>query len=552
MLAKFNKLKKYYGDRLILDIDTFEVFEKDRIGIVGRNGAGKTTMLKVLMGIIIPEEGEISLTNSYSYISQMENYYGECAENKVMKILKAPVKYDEFLSGGEKIKLKISKALSEDNKLIIADEPTSNLDSESISVLEKMLLRYNGALILVSHDREFLDSLCNTIVEIDEGKLKVYQGNYSKYIELKQEERKRKEIEYNKYVTEKKQLEEAIIDKQEMRNKMRTTPKRMGNSEARLHKMGGQKQKRKLDKNIKAMKSRIDHLEVKEKPKNVNKTKVNIQKSAEIISNNIIEISKLNLYVNNELLIKEASFRIRKGIKAAIIGENGCGKSTLLKEILTRNNECIRVANSSLIGYFDQDQNILEEDKSILENVSKTSSFNQAFIRINLDNFGFKGDDVFKKVSSLSGGEKVKVALSKVLLSDNNVLVLDEPTNYLDIEAMEALERALINTEKTVILVSHDRKFIENICDFIIEIKDKILKEYEGSYKNYINEKNKPQSNNNEKDIKEKLMVLRNRLSEIISLISIEKNELIKESLDYEYKILLKEIRILELNNSKK
>jgi macrolide transport system ATP-binding/permease protein len=552
LLAKFNKLKKYYGDRLILDIDTFEVFEKDRIGIVGRNGAGKTTMLKVLMGIIIPEEGDISLTDSYSYISQMENYYGECEENKVMKILKAPVKYDKFLSGGEKIKLKISKALSEDNKLIIADEPTSNLDSASISVLEKMLLSYNGALILVSHDREFLDSLCNTIVEIDEGKLKVYQGNYSKYIELKQEERKREEIEYNKYLTEKKQLEEAIIDKQEMRNKIRTTPKRMGNSEARLHKMGGQKQKRKLDKNIKAMKTRIDHLEVKEKPKNINETKVNIQKSAEIISNNIIEINKLNLYVNNLLLIKEASFRIRKGIKAAIIGENGCGKSTLLKEILTRNNECIRVANSALIGYFDQDQNILEEGKSILENVSKTSSFNQGFIRINLDNFGFKGDDVFKKVSSLSGGEKVKVALSKVLLSDNNVLVLDEPTNYLDIEAMEALERALINTEKTVILVSHDRKFIENICDFIIEIKDKILKGYEGSYKNYIKEKNKPQSNNNEKDIKEKLMVLRNRLSEIISLISIEKNELIKERLDYEYKLLLKEIRTLELNNSKK
>lgn len=552
LLAKFNKLKKYYGDRLILDIDTFEVFEKDRIGIVGRNGAGKTTMLKVLMGIIIPEEGEISLTDSYSYISQMENYYGECEENKVMKILKAPAKYDEFLSGGEKIKLKISKALSEDNKLIIADEPTSNLDSASISVLEKMLLSYNGALILVSHDREFIDSLCNTIVEIDEGKLKVYQGNYSKYIELKQEERKREEIEYNKYVTEKKQLEEAIIDKQDMRNKMRTTPKRMGNSESRLHKMGGQKQKRKLDKNIKAMKSRIDHLEIKEKPKNINETKVNIQKSAEIISNNIIEISKLNLYVNNELLIKEASFRIRKGIKAAIIGENGCGKSTLLKEILTRNNECIRVANSALIGYFDQDQNILEEGKSILENVSKTSSFNQGFIRINLDNFGFRGDDVFKKVSSLSGGEKVKVALSKVLLSDNNVLVLDEPTNYLDIEAMEALERALINTEKTVILVSHDRKFIENICDFIIEIKNKIIKEYEGSYKNYIKEKDKPQSNNNEKNIKEKLMVLRNRLSEIISLISIEKNELIKEKLDYEYKLLLKEIRILELNNSKK
>ena len=203
-LAKLDKIKKYYGDRLILDIKSFEILEEDRIGIVGENGAGKTTMLNILMKNIEPDEGQIFLTDSYSYISQMEEYFGECEESKVKKLFNAPDKYEDFLSGGEKIKLKISKALSENKKLIIADEPTSNLDGKSIKVLEDMLKNYKGALLLVSHDREILDSLCNTIVQIEDGKIKVYKGNYSKYLELKSEERKREETEHNEYLTEKK------------------------------------------------------------------------------------------------------------------------------------------------------------------------------------------------------------------------------------------------------------------------------------------------------------------------------------------------------------
>lgn len=546
MLAKFDKVKKYFGDRLILDIQDFEVFENDRIGIVGNNGAGKTTMLNVLIKNIEPDEGQIFLTESYSYISQRENYYNDCEKNKVMKLFGAPEKYEDFLSGGEKVKLKISKALSENKKLIIADEPTSNLDSKSIKVLEDMLKSYKGALLLVSHDREFLDSLCNAIVEIEDGKLKLYKGNYSKYIELKKEERKRNEIEHKEYIYEKRKLENAIIGKEELRNKIKKTPKRMGNSEARLHKMGGQKQKKKIDKNIKALKSRIDQLEVKEKPKNISETKITIQEGSEIISKNILEVNKLNLYAGNKQLIENAAFKIKRGKKVGLIGENGCGKTTLLKEILKQSNENIKVANKVKIGYFDQNQDILQKEKSILQNISENCSFDQGFIRINLDNFGFKGDEVYKLVSSLSGGEVVKAALCKVLLSDNNFLILDEPTNYLDIKSVEALEKALINTEKTVIIVCHDRKFISNICDYIIEIKNKHIIEFDGNYENYFINRSRTKINRTEKVNKENLMLLRNKLSEVISLLSIEKDVSKKEKLDYEYNKILKEIKILE------
>lgn len=547
-LGKLDKIKKYYGDKLILDIGSFEILEEDRIGIVGKNGAGKTTMLNILMHNIEPDEGQSFLTDSYSYISQTAEEIGECKENKVKKLFDAPDKYEEFLSGGEKVKLKISKALSENKKLIIADEPTSNLDSKSIKVLEEMLKNYNGALLIVSHDREFLDSLCNNILEIEDGKIKIYKGNYSTYLRLKEEERKRKEFEYDEYLNEKKRIENAIVSKTDQRDSIRKTPKRMGNSEARLHrKMGNQRAKKNLDNNIKALKSRINHLEVREKPKNISELKINIQAGMEIISKNLIEGSKLNLLVDDKILLRNADFKIKRERKVGIIGNNGCGKTTLLREILKGTNENIKIANRVSIGYFDQSQKILKDEKSILENVTENSSFAQSFIRTNLDNFGFKGEEVYKLVGTLSGGEKVKIALCKVLLSDNNLLILDEPTNYLDIKAVEALEKALVNTEKTVIIVCHDRKFIENVCDYIIEIADNTCTAFDGNYMEYISEKNKPKINKEERNNKEKLMIMEIKLSEIISLLATESDISKKEKLEGRYNELLKDIKALRV-----
>ncbi|MBU3087948.1 ATP-binding cassette domain-containing protein [Clostridium gasigenes] len=544
-LAMLDKVKKYYGDRLILDIEKFEIFKEDRIGLVGENGEGKTTLIKVLLGEINVEEGNVFLTDSHAYISQKEDYKGECILSKAKSLFNAPDQYKDYLSGGEKVKLKISKALSENRSIIIADEPTSNLDSSSVSILEKMLKSYNGAMLLVSHDREFLDSLCNIIVEIENGKLKFYKGNYSKYIKIKKEEIKREAVEYKDYIKEKERLNGIILEKRGLGDSIRKTPKRMGNSEARLHKMGGQKGKQKIDKNIKAVISRIEHLDVKEKPKATSEIKIRIQEGLEIISKNPIEINEFNVIIGERILIKEATFRIKRGKKIALLGENGCGKTTLLKAILKYDNEAIKINNRVVIGYFDQNQSILKDNKTILENIMDDSSYDQSFIRINLDGFGFKGDTVLKMVNSLSGGEKVKVALCKILLSDNNVLILDEPTNYLDIKSMEALEEALINMDKTVIMVSHDRKFIANVCDYIIEIENNMVKQFNGGYSEYIREKNKPKVNNKDKENKEKLMLLQNKLSEIISILSIGGNIVDKQKLEVEYEKIIKEINKL-------
>lgn len=213
LLVKVENLKKYYADKLILDIDKLEILENDKIGLVGSNGQGKTTLLKAILGEIEIDEGYTYLTESYSYISQSENNIETCSHSKEKSLLNAPDKFEEYLSGGEKVKLKIADALSNKKNIIIADEPTSNLDKKSIGLLEDMFKRHEGALLLISHDRRFLDELCTTILELEDGKLKAYKGNYTDYLMQKDEEVKRADFEYQEYVKEKKRLEKALLYK---------------------------------------------------------------------------------------------------------------------------------------------------------------------------------------------------------------------------------------------------------------------------------------------------------------------------------------------------
>lgn len=546
LLVKVENLKKYYADKLILDIDKLEILENDKIGLVGSNGQGKTTLLKAILGEIEIDEGYTYLTGSYAYISQSENNIGTCSHSKEKSLLNAPDKFEEYLSGGEKVKLKIADALSNKKNIIIADEPTSNLDKKSIGVLEDMFKRHEGALLLISHDRRFLDELCTTILELEDGKLKAYKGNYTDYLMQKDEEVKRADFEYQEYVKEKKRLEKALLYKKALSDGIRKTPKRMGNSEARLHKMGGQTNKKKLDSNVKAIKSRIDKLEVKNKPKVSKEINIKIQDGMEIISKNLVEVKDMTLKLENKLLLDNVSFKIKRGKKIALLGDNGCGKSTLIKEILADKNDDIKINDKVKVGYFDQNQSLLDEEKSVLYNTKVNSSFDESFIRINLSLFGFKGDDVYKKVKVLSGGEKVKMALCKIILEDNNFLVFDEPTNYLDIKSMEALEKALINTDKTMLIVSHDRVFVSHICNYIIEIKDAKIREFDCNYEEYIINRNKKTPSRENQTKKENLLVLENRLTTVISMLSIEKDNLKKELYESEYNELLKQISKLK------
>lgn len=546
LLVKVENLKKYYADKLILDIDKLEILENDKIGLVGSNGQGKTTLLKAILGEIEIDEGYTYLTESYSYISQSENNIETCSHSKEKSLLNAPDKFEEYLSGGEKVKLKIADALSNKKNIIIADEPTSNLDKKSIGLLEDMFKRHEGALLLISHDRRFLDELCTTILELEDGKLKAYKGNYTDYLMQKDEEVKRADFEYQEYVKEKKRLEKALLYKKALSDGIRKTPKRMGNSEARLHKMGGQTNKKKLDSNVKAIKSRIDKLEVKNKPKVSKEMNIKMQDGMEIISKNLVEVKDMTLKLENKLLLDNVSFKIKRGKKIALLGDNGCGKSTLIKEILADKNDNIKINNKVKVGCFDQNQSLLDEEKSVLYNTKVNSSFDESFIRINLSLFGFKGDDVYKKVKVLSGGEKVKIALCKIILEDNNFLVFDEPTNYLDIKSMEALEKALINTDKTMLIVSHDRVFVSHICNYIIEIKDAKIREFDCNYDEYIISRNKKTPSRDKQIKKENLLVLENRLTTVISMLSIEKDNLKKELYESEYNELLKQITKLK------
>ena len=542
-LIKINKLKKYYGYRLILNIDKLEIFDGDKIGLVGVNGSGKTTLLNIICGKESYEAGNVFLDVNYSYINQLEEEV-HIEESKISKELKLPNEYTSFLSGGEKVKARVAKALNNSSRIIIADEPTSNLDVKSIKYLEDKFNRFNGAILLVSHDRDFLDNICNKIIEIDESKVTMFNGNYSSYLKQKKELDNRESFEYNQYIKEKRRLEEAIVIKTSLKDGIKKTPKRFGNSEARLHKMGNQSAKKNMDNSIKAIKTRIEKLEEKDKPKENIVIKIDIAEGNEFYSNYPIEIKDINISFENKLILRNASFKLKKNKRVALIGENGCGKTTLLKAIID-NNKGVKIANRVKIGYFQQDLMILNEDTTILDNILESSSEKETFIRIVLSRFLFRKNDVYKKVSVLSGGEKVRVALCKILLSDNNLLILDEPTNYLDIQSMEALEEALKNSNKTMIIVSHDRRFISNVCNEILCFEDNTLKYYPYEYDQWIKRIEESEISKEEKSNNEKKLVLQNRLSEVISLISIECNNDKKLVYEKQYYELLSEIRLL-------
>lgn len=518
-LLEANHIKYYVQDRLLLDVEQLQIHKNARIGLVGRNGSGKTTLLQILAEKISPEEGKVTQHTRCELLPQLK-------------------RTDTTKSGGEVTQEYIQKALIKDPELLLADEPTTNLDTEHIEWLEKKLKKWQGAFIITSHDRAFLDTLCTTIWELHEGKIKEYPGNYSDYVKQKELELHQEQLAYEIYEKKKKQLEEALKLKEKKAERATKTPKKVSKSEARITgaKPYFAKKQKKLQKTASAIETRLEKLEKVEKVKELSPIKMNLP-NAETFKNRIVlRVNDVTGKVGERVLWSKTSFHIRGGDKLAIIGSNGSGKTTLVKKMMNQEYG-IRISPAVKIGYFSQNLNILDTEKSIIENVQSSSKQDETLIRTVLARMHFFRDDVYKLVGVLSGGERVKVALTKLFLSDINTLVLDEPTNFLDMEAVEALESLLKEYEGSVIFVSHDRRFTENIATRILAIHNQEIELFEGNYQQY-----KLGQVEKTRDTKEdKLLLLETKISEVLSRLSLEPSE----ELEKEFQKLLKEKREL-------
>jgi len=530
---------------LIVALDRLNIYSEDRIGVVGPNGAGKTTLVNILSQRLAPDEGWVKLYGKYAYVSQLEPPARKTIGPELAAKFGVPARWDDKLSGGEKTRFKLAQCFETDSLLLFADEPTANMDLEGIELLEKRLAEYQGALVLIAHDRDFLDKLCNKILEVENGRIKLYNGNYSAYRGEKDRERAWAQFEYEQYLREKKRLEQVAYNLKEKVKSIKGPPKRMGNSEARLHKkMGGQKAKATLERAIKNVEARIRHLEVKEKPAEQRAIKLDLDVAGELHNKVIIEGQHLQKSFGAKVILNDAGFVITNGDKVALIGPNGCGKSTLLQMIMNR-EAGIRVAPGAKIGYFSQDLSILDESRTILENVLAGSRYGETDVRILLARLLFKGDEVHKKVAVLSGGERVKVSLAKILCQEINLLILDEPTNYLDLSALTVLEEELCSFDRTLLFVSHDRRLISTVANRIMTIENGKIRLFAGGYQEYLRKKQQAPEDDLE-EVKKEISLLENRLSELISRLSMPTRKDDVEALDREYQAVLGELKRLK------
>lgn len=484
LLISAINVKKYYGDRLILGFEELRVYNNDRIGIVGLNGAGKTTLMGILAGVVLPDEGYVKRFADHSYITQL-GLPEENSDDHLEKIFGVKDQEVSHLSGGEVTRKKIAAMLGKKSGILFADEPTCNLDLDGIVLVEKKLTEFDGALILISHDRELLDKLCTRIIEIEDGELTHYTGNYSAYMQQKEVDRRRKQTEYEKYVEERVSLEKACRTLQGKTGKMRKTPKRMGNSEARLHKRSTTEKQEKLHRSVSAIKTRLDKLVVREKPDDTEKIKLTFHMADDPVSKVLVRGEKINIAFGDRILFRDLEFEVLKGSKTALVGKNGAGKTTLIRMIVSEDAR-IKRASGLKIAYLSQDLSIINDNQTVLQNALSVSCYPEWLSRTILSQMLFTRDEVNKKAAVLSGGERVKLSIAKLLVSNANLLILDEPTNYLDIYSMEALEDVLKEYKGTLLFTSHDRRFVDNIANCKIVIDDCKAKVFHGNYADYI------------------------------------------------------------------
>ncbi|EKU93456.1 Uncharacterized ABC transporter ATP-binding protein HI_1252 [Alloiococcus otitis] len=522
-MLNMNHLSKSIADRNLFHLDHLSISDQDKVGLIGNNGAGKTSFLKILAGIDPDYEGQLEISTELIWLMNDEtkdlDFSGETYS-------RAQLDPDESLSPGQYQRLKLTSLLKDQEAFLLIDEPTSHLDIDQKEKLASRLKARKKGYVMVSHDRDFINKTCNKIMELSAGKFELYNGNYQFYLEERLRRQKFKEREYDKYVKEKTRLENLTQEIEDQSANVRKTPNRMGNSEARLHKMGGQQNKKKLDKQAKAVQSRLNQLDVKEKPEKDQDIQLTIPEQDKIQSKTLIKSQELTKRFGQKVIFDQAKLEIANGRKWALIGDNGSGKTSLLQMIL---NKEVYVHPKLKIGYYSQLTSTLDLEKSVLANVEETSIYDETLTRIILARLTFKGDQVSKKVANLSDGEKAKVKLAKLVTGDFNFLMMDEPCNYLDIGTIEALESLLVNYDRPLLFVSHDVSFINKVATDLLLIEDQKIKTFPGNLAQYQKEKQKP-SPDDESDLRLdfRLTSINNRLA-AMELTSEEREELEKE-----------------------
>lgn len=530
MILACQNIEKSFGGVTLIKDASFHIEDHEKAAMVGINGAGKTTLLRIIMQELPADKGEVILAKGkrIGYLAQHQDLdtdltiYDSLLQVKQhildmelqMREIEKQMKYakaDELerlmevysrlthnfelengyaykseltgvlkglgftesdfsklvstLSGGQKTRVALGRLLLSKPDIILLDEPTNHLDMDSISWLETYLLNYPGAVLIVSHDRYFLDKIVSKVIEIDNGKVSSFSGNYSAYSEKKAMLRKEA---YQAYLNQQQEIkhQEEVITKLKQFNR---------------------------EKSIRRAESRekmLDKMEVLEKPSELNAS-MKIRLEPKITSgNDVLDVKELSKSFPNLPLFSDLSFSIKRGERVAIIGNNGTGKTTILKilnGVLPADSGTFTLGSKVHIGYYDQEHHVLHMEKTIFEEISDDyPKLTNTEIRNLLAAFLFTGDDVFKKISSLSGGERGRVSLAKLMLSEANFLILDEPTNHLDIVSKEILEEALNNYTGTVLYISHDRYFINKTATRILDLTNHNLVNYIGNYDYYL------------------------------------------------------------------
>lgn len=485
LILKASDVFVEYKGRTVLDIPELELYEHDRIGLIGFNGVGKTTLLRLLAGEMEPEEGEVRIYGEVSLIPQFDSLTDdrESSEAQVGDRMKERVKErvhfevadvdDTLASGGELTRIKLAEAFSLKPQAILADEPTSHLDAEGVELLIAASNAYQGALLVVSHNREFLDKTVHKIWELDEGRITEYWGTYSDYQEQRVFNEASQARRHAEYLQKKEHLEAIIREKRKEAQKLMSksqAKKNASNDGGRLghQKSQGSKQKA-LHAAIKSVEKQLDSLEEEEAPSTLPRVRFKMSTALELHNKFPLVGEDVTLRVGDTLLCEGFNFEVPLGSKTALVGKNGCGKTTLLKHIMSE-GQGIKLAPRAEIGYFSQIKRRLESKENVLAFMERQSDYSITEIRSALASVGLRDQDVKKSVTVLSGGQTVKLLLIETLLGRNNILLLDEPDNYLDTRSIEALQQMIKDYKGTVLFVSHDSRLIEEVADRTLRI----------------------------------------------------------------------------------